>query len=110
VQSGYRALHGAPPDLRAAQGYEAVRLLAQAIERGGSADPVLVATTLRSGGTYEGLSGPVEFDESGAIKGKSIFIKQMQRGLFRVDPGPPTSPGCQIVKETNALAHAMTEE
>lgn len=96
--AAYRARHGALPDFRAGQGYEAVRLLAQAIERGGSAEPERIAATFHHGGELAGLWGRLRFDRKGAVVGKHIFLKEMRRGGFRLAPPAALPPGCAVVE------------
>ncbi len=97
--AAHRARFGSPPDFQTAQGYEALRLLAQAIERGGSAVPSRVAATLRHGGRFQGLWGRVGFDRYGAVAGKRIFLKEVHGGAFRLRRPPLLPPGCTVVAD-----------
>jgi branched-chain amino acid transport system substrate-binding protein len=64
-----------------AQGYEALMLLANAIEHSGSADPVVVATTLKTN-CWKGLFGEVSFDDKGDVIGRHISVKQLRNNIF----------------------------
>jgi branched-chain amino acid transport system substrate-binding protein len=65
--------YGKKPDSWAARGYEAVSLLAYAIQTGGSAEPSIIAHTLRTMQTWQGITGSFHFDERGDVVGKSII-------------------------------------
>ncbi len=63
----YRARFGQPPSPFADRGYDALMVLAYANQRtDGSASAVLA--NLKSGSEYEGVIGPITFDESGDVK------------------------------------------
>lgn len=77
----FRKRFGVPPGYGASQGYEAMQLLINAITRSGSADPIVVSTTLRTN-PWRGLFGEFTFNDTGDIVGRSISIKRMQDGAF----------------------------
>jgi branched-chain amino acid transport system substrate-binding protein len=60
----FSARHGEPPDVWAAYGYDAVHLLATALER--SRGPADVWSAMRGLSGYEGVTGSIQFDEGGA--------------------------------------------
>jgi branched-chain amino acid transport system substrate-binding protein len=80
-RSRFRQRFGANPGYGAAQGYEALMLFAQASGRSQSADPLVLATTLRTQ-HWSGLFGDFSFSENGDVRGRDITIKQMQNGQF----------------------------
>ncbi len=63
----YRSKYGEDPDIYAAHGYDALKLLAQAIENGGSAHPDNVRIGFSSIKNYEGAAGRTAFDENGDV-------------------------------------------
>jgi branched-chain amino acid transport system substrate-binding protein len=77
----FRARFGKEPGYGASQGYESFTLFANACLLSQSADPIVVATTLRTA-TWTGLFGPFSFGPDGDVLGRSISIKRMQNGTF----------------------------
>ena len=76
----YRRKYHEEPDSFAAHGYDALRLLAAAIERGGSADPEDVRRGLHAIENWSGASGPVAFDENGdVVQYPRLFIVERGR-------------------------------
>jgi len=71
-----------PPSADAAQGYEALKLFVRAAQRSGSADPVVVATTLKTNKWPGGLFGEVAFHPNGDIIGRRVEIKHFQDGVY----------------------------
>jgi branched-chain amino acid transport system substrate-binding protein len=63
----YRSKYGEDPDIYAAHGYDALKLLAKAIENGGSAHPDNVRIGFSSIKNYEGAAGRTAFDENGDV-------------------------------------------
>lgn len=83
----FQARYGPPPDVWAAQGYDAVRLLAHAVEMAGTTVPEDVAAALRSMGPastapWTGVTGPHAFLEDGDVIGKPIVLTIMRGGHF----------------------------
>ena len=76
---GYTALFGSPPDGIAASGYDALRLLAQAIERAGSLDPVSVRDEFAAVENYKGATTISLYDEKRHPL-KSLVIQKIQNG------------------------------
>lgn len=62
----------------ASQAYDAVYILADALAEAGT-DPDDLADAIRST-KYNGVSGHVEFDENGDLKGGSYVVKRVQNG------------------------------
>ena len=75
----YSQFYQTIPDGWAAQGYEAIHLLAAAIEKAQSLDPDKIADVLRSQKDWQGLNGVYSFDESGEIQNKNLTV-QIVRG------------------------------
>ncbi|RKZ37946.1 MAG: hypothetical protein DRQ41_12770, partial [Gammaproteobacteria bacterium] len=59
--------HNYEPDAKAAQGYDAVKLLAWAIENAESTVPLEIATTLRYMNKWDGVVGPYQMTSTGDI-------------------------------------------
>ncbi len=76
----YRKKHSELPDLTAANAYDALHLVAQAIAERGE-DPAAAKEFLLSLRDYPGASGIFTFDENGDVK-KPVLIKQIQSGKF----------------------------
>src|SRR5262249_31612480 len=72
---------GRDPGYGAAQGYESFMLFVHAVERSNSADPIAVATTIRTN-KWPGLFGDFAFTAAGDILGRGVSIKRMQFGHF----------------------------
>ena len=73
--------YGVAPGFSASQGYDAFTLLATAILKSAEADPIIVATTLRTN-TWKGLFGEYTFNEAGDVVGRKVSIKRMDNGSF----------------------------
>lgn len=80
-RQAFEARYGQPPDSWAARGYEAVRVLAQAMEAAGTAAPGAVADALRSD-ALTGITGPFRFDEKGDVVGKRLVTAVIRGGQF----------------------------
>jgi branched-chain amino acid transport system substrate-binding protein len=63
----FRAKYGEDPDIYAAHGYDALKLLAAAIESGGSSHPDDIRIGFSSIKNYEGAAGRTAFDENGDV-------------------------------------------
>jgi ABC-type branched-subunit amino acid transport system substrate-binding protein len=84
-KSRFRRRWGQDPGYGASQGYEALMLLADAGEESDSADPLVIATTLRAY-KWKGLFGEYEFSQSGDVEGRHISIKLLQNNQFTTVP------------------------
>ena len=71
-----------PPDQWAAQGYDVVKLIAFAMEKGNSAIPRTVATILHHTENWKGVTGMYSFNQKGDIIGRKLFVKQFHDGTF----------------------------
>ena len=79
---------GANPDWFVANSYDVVMLAAAAATKAGSNDRTAINDALATVGTYEGISGPITFDENGdVIKPLSIVI--VENGSLVTAPQQP---------------------
>ena len=76
---GYMALFGSPPDGVAASGYDAMRLLARAIEKAGSLDPVAVRKAFAEVKNYKGATTISHYDAN-RHPVKSLTIQTIRGG------------------------------
>jgi branched-chain amino acid transport system substrate-binding protein len=78
----YKATYAIEPDTLAALGYEAATILAVAIERAGTFEPVAVAKALEQG-NFEGITGQITFDDQhNPIKSVPIVYIDQKRLVF----------------------------
>ena len=78
----FKSKLGVAPDTWAAQGYDAIHLLAYAIEHTGSTVPIEIGMTLRVLSDGKGVTGKYSIDLKGNVIGKSIFFKTVKDGDF----------------------------
>lgn len=78
----YQARYGQMPDSWAAQGYETVKVLCQAIEGAGSAMPEDIAEALSEIEEFKGVSGVLKCNPEGEITGGDIYIKAVKNGKY----------------------------
>lgn len=74
------------PDYEAAQGYDSVMLLANAIEQAGSTLPTLLSSTLHYMPAWQGVTGLHAFDQSGELRGKHYYFESWQGGVWHSLP------------------------
>lgn len=77
----YLAKYGKIPSLTAANSYDALKLIAMAIEKHGE-DTEKIKEFLLSVKNYQGASGVLSFDQNGDVE-KPIFMKQIKDGKFQ---------------------------
>ena len=82
----YQQLYGMVPDEGAAQGYDSMRLLADAIERAKSTVPALVSASLHYRPFWTGVTGPYAFDRQGEVSGKMYFFRVLRGGAWHFLP------------------------
>lgn len=70
------------PDTSAALGYDAIKLLADAMTRAGTTEPARVAEALRTTTGWRGVTGEHNFDTAGNVRGKPIVIQVVKDGKF----------------------------
>lgn len=88
----FQSRFGTRPDVGAALGYDAVRLLAHAFAQAGSTDPEKVAAALHSVRGWESVSGPVSFDPAGNLQGIPIAHVVVRNGRFEYLGGTADAP------------------
>ena len=79
VQEYQKAYEGAIPTKYAAPLYQVLHILGEAIERAGSTDPEAIRAALEKT-NYQGLSGPVMFDEKHQAYGFDAFLALIEDG------------------------------
>lgn len=80
----FRETYQKEPDIAATQGYEAMKVIAQGIRLAGSTVPSDIAKALHTMKSFDGLTGPFSFDESGDVVGKPLIMKVIKDGAFRL--------------------------
>ena len=73
-----------PPGAYSAQGYDAVKILAAAIERAGNSDSAALADHLRGLKNWPGVVGYHSFDQNGDDVGDLVVIKVLRDGKFQL--------------------------
>lgn len=76
----FNARYGKPPDTWAAQGYDALHILAKAIKFTGSRNPLDLSYAIRYMDAWEGANGRYKFTRTGELEDKPVFLKQFQNG------------------------------
>jgi branched-chain amino acid transport system substrate-binding protein len=76
----YRHRFGRDPEPYAAQGYDALRILARAVETTGSTNPLDLAYAIRYMDKWEGANGSYKFDSTGELADKEIYLKVYRGG------------------------------
>jgi len=72
------------PDRCAAQGYDAMQVLAAAITKANSSVPDKIARALHELDNYEGLTGAYSFDDNGDVNNRPIFMLVAREGRFEI--------------------------
>jgi branched-chain amino acid transport system substrate-binding protein len=91
----FRTRYGTNPDAWAAQGYDALHVLAKAIKFTGSRNPLDLSYAIRYMDAWEGANGRYKFDSGGELAEKPIFIEMIKRGkpvLIQEGGGPVSKP------------------
>lgn len=73
------------PTSYSAQGYDAVKLLAAAIEQSGSTAPTLIADQLRKFNDWPGVAGDHTFNDNGDDVGRLVIKKVLRNGSFEAE-------------------------
>ena len=79
-QAAFLEEYGKPPDAEAAQGYDTVMVLAQAMREADSTAPDDVAAALRTMPPWSGVTGEYAFDDKGDLLDREILIKVVRDG------------------------------
>lgn len=78
--SKFRARFGRDPDTWAAQGYDALHILAKAVQATGSANPLDLSYSIRYMDPWEGANGRYKFDSNGELDDKPVFLDIYRNG------------------------------
>jgi len=77
----FRARYGKDPDAWAAQGYDALRILANAVRATGSCNPLDLSYAIRFMDPWEGANGRYKFDSQGDLEDKPLILKEFRNGM-----------------------------
>ena len=78
----YSAAYGEDPGYLSLSGYDTVYLLANVIEKGGSADPTTIADTLRNKGPWTSTTNTFTFDDAGNAIGINLPIVEIKNESY----------------------------
>ncbi|HVJ52496.1 MAG TPA: ABC transporter substrate-binding protein [Aliidongia sp.] len=82
----YRAKYGSDPDQFAAQAFDAVHIVAQALDQAGAAEPEKIKAALATV-KYTGVMGPFSFTEMRSPADNSgVVVLEMRDGKFQILP------------------------
>ncbi len=70
------------PETWEALGYDAIKLLAFAIEKSESTVPIVVSSTLRFMDKWQGVTGDYSFQMNGELNDKTLYLKEVRNGHF----------------------------
>ena len=76
----FRARYARDPDTWAAQGYDALHILAKAVQDTGSANPLDLSYSIRFMDPWQGANGRYKFDRRGELEDKPIFLNVYRNG------------------------------
>lgn len=82
-KTAFKSHYEIDPNWEAAQGYDAVKVLAKAIQKAGCVKHEKIAAALKSEEQWDECMGPYRFNEQGDIE-KKILIKKSVDGEFKV--------------------------
>ena len=77
----FRARYGKDPDTWAAQGYDALHILAKAIRFTGSRNPLDLSYAIRYMDAWAGANGRYKFTRTGELEDKPLFLKEFRQGI-----------------------------
>ncbi|MBI9089229.1 MAG: ABC transporter substrate-binding protein [Desulfobacterium sp.] len=78
----FETAYDLPPDAMAAQGFDALKVLAHAIQKKGNAVPIVLASVLRFLENWQGVTGTYGFTLNGDVRGSTIYFKEFRNGRF----------------------------
>lgn len=81
-KNGFEQKYESNIDQSTALGYDALMVLAQAIEKADSVKPSKVAQALKAGKDFNTILGPYSFKKDGNVRGMKIFVKKTENGKF----------------------------
>ncbi len=79
----FQKVYHISPDTWAAQGYDAVILLAHAIEKTKSLDPKMIANQLKYMSNFESIFGKYSLNTKGDVIDRDIYFKVVEDGNFK---------------------------
>ncbi|MDA8126380.1 MAG: ABC transporter substrate-binding protein [Deltaproteobacteria bacterium] len=77
----FRARYGKDPDTWAAQGYDALHILAKAVQFTGSRNPADLAYAIRYMDAWEGANGRYKFNGAGELEDKPVYLNVFKGGM-----------------------------
>lgn len=92
----FRARFNKDPDTWAAQGYDALYILAKAVKATGSANPLDLSYSIRYMDAWEGANGRYKFNDDGEVDDKPIFLDVYRNGTPVVIDQSQPSPAPQM--------------
>lgn len=78
----FKAKNNELPDLFAANGYDAMMLIAKAMKEANSTDSVKFKDTLAQTKNYEGVSGTITFQDNHEVIKSPVYLLQVKDGKF----------------------------
>ncbi|MCP4117663.1 MAG: ABC transporter substrate-binding protein [Desulfobacteraceae bacterium] len=78
----FETIYELSPDTMAAQGFDALTVLAHAMRKKGSSVPIVAASMLRFLDDWQGVAGTYGFTLNGDIEGSTIYFKEFRNGKF----------------------------
>jgi branched-chain amino acid transport system substrate-binding protein len=78
----YRNGHSAEPDTWAAQGYDALLWVANAMESAKTTSPKAVARALRAPDGWRGATGTIRFGSRGEVVARPVIFKRVRQAKF----------------------------
>jgi ABC-type branched-subunit amino acid transport system substrate-binding protein len=70
-------------------GYDSLKVLAEAMKRGNSAEPAVVASNMRFIKDWQGVTGNYVFDLQGDVVGKHSYFQFLDQNKFIYLDAPP---------------------
>ncbi len=86
--SRFETIYRLQPDTMAAQGFDALMLLAHAIQKKGSTVPIVMASVLRFLEQWQGVTGKYGFTVNGDVQGNVFYFKEFKNGRFQYQEPP----------------------
>ena len=80
--AAYKAAYGEDPGYLSLSGYDTIYLLADAIEKGESAAPAVIAQTFKNKGPWKSSTNEFTFDEAGNAIGINLPIVEIVNGTY----------------------------
>lgn len=80
--AAYKAEYGEDPGYLSLSGYDTIYLLADAIGKGESADPTVIAKTFKEKGPWKSSTNEFTFDEAGNTIGINLPIVEIVNGTY----------------------------